>query len=1036
MIQTLIPLHYLDAKEGIHLQGYTDTIVYKTERGTRYPQHKLIAVHFGGYPEHVKGMSDAIYGGGTLTAELPEGKLELLSISKQYDRTVGRDGTYSHGFLRLKDDSPEVIDRSEMNEPPREQTSLELPPRSCWLYTSRGDKDRLFQEIDRRVRIPLIPEFRDYLLEELQKRGILLPLSVLSSSEDFDAWELRCAKDDRNIQAVVEDGLRSGKLRIPGAGGESQQAFSEVNGVSSYLKKCGVALAERIQNRYLPLYDPAKEPLSDSVLELNSYIQRSAGYSLYEAQLAVAEAVKRKIDRHSPAMIIAECGSGKSKIGSVALIASHMAAGKKKSFNVILCPSHMTEKWGRELLETVPGAVPETIRSINGLKRLYHAYEKSRDKHFFAVMSKEKARDGYMRRPAAAYNDRLKAFLCPDCGTIITQDLTEDGVKYPIPVDAGFFRRENQKNHNCPNCGSLLWAPLDSQEQTEWVKVSNWGFVHRQFALLGSHTCKPTLVLDKLKEIDRDRNGSYPAAGAYRRFPISTYISKKMGKNKIDGFIADELQQYNNDTSQGDAMAEILRASGKFIGMTATLINGYASGIFNLLYRLVPGLMLRDGKRYTDFHSFCEEYGVTESVFETEENYAANRRSIPRKKRERMLPGVSPLVYSRFLLENAVFLSLADMGKELPEYEEFPISVPMRADIEAEYHRLTKRFQGLFVSDRRIAQRVMSAFMGLLTVYPDQPYGHKPIVNPLQPESTIVKAQDLTGPDELLEKDRQVLELIQRKVSAGERVLLYTSWVRIDSQSKLQKLLMDRGIRTGVLTSKVPPDKREAWVDKQLDSGIQVLICNPSVVETGLDLNAFTTLIYFNVSYNLFTLRQSSRRSWRINQTAPRIEVYFFYYQGTMQNRAIELMASKLAAASVIEGSISDEGLAAMSDCRDLTAQLAKELAAGIRPEVTDLAETFGKMAIRHTAGESERSESRHAALKAQLELAASRISAPKPIREAPEESLAVPDVSDQPALVETAVKYTVFAAPPRSRRKAADFQPVEGQLTLFGIPA
>ena len=38
MIQTLIPLHYSDLKEGIHLQGYADTIVYKTERGTRYPQ--------------------------------------------------------------------------------------------------------------------------------------------------------------------------------------------------------------------------------------------------------------------------------------------------------------------------------------------------------------------------------------------------------------------------------------------------------------------------------------------------------------------------------------------------------------------------------------------------------------------------------------------------------------------------------------------------------------------------------------------------------------------------------------------------------------------------------------------------------------------------------------------------------------------------------------------------------------------------------------------------------------------------------------
>lgn len=36
-------------------------------------------------------------------------------------------------------------------------------------------------------------------------------------------------------------------------------------------------------------------------------------------------------------------------------------------------------------------------------------------------------------------------------------------------------------------------------------------------------------------------------------------------------------------------------------------------------------------------------------------------------------PGVSPIVYSRFLIESAVFLSLNDMGKELPDYEEIPI---------------------------------------------------------------------------------------------------------------------------------------------------------------------------------------------------------------------------------------------------------------------------------------------------------------------------------------------------------------------------
>jgi len=68
------------------------------------------------------------------------------------------------------------------------------------------------------------------------------------------------------------------------------------------------------------------------------------GYSLYPAQLAVAEAVKRRLDKSKVALIIAECGSGKTKIGASALVAHQ----KEKSFNVILSPSHVTKKWVRE----------------------------------------------------------------------------------------------------------------------------------------------------------------------------------------------------------------------------------------------------------------------------------------------------------------------------------------------------------------------------------------------------------------------------------------------------------------------------------------------------------------------------------------------------------------------------------------------------------------------------------------------------------------------------------------------------------------
>ena len=143
-----------------------------------------------------------------------------------------------------------------------------------------------------------------------------------------------------------------------------------------------------------------------------------------------------------------------------------------------------------------------------------------------------------------------------------------------------------------------------------------------------------------------------------------------------------------------------------------------------------------------------------------------------------------------------------------------------------------------------------------------------------------------------------------------------------------------------------PPEKREDWLSRRLSAGTQVVITNPKCVETGLDLNAFTTLIFYSMGYNLFTLRQASRRSWRINQTAPRVEVYMLYYADTMQAKAMKLMASKLAVAGLIEGTFSEEGLAAMSDVQDMTSQMAKELMLGIKDNVEDIAATFKKMAI------------------------------------------------------------------------------------------
>ena len=74
-----------------------------------------------------------------------------------------------------------------------------------------------------------------------------------------------------------------------------------------------------------------------------------------------------------------------------------------------------------------------------------------------------------------------------------------------------------------------------------------------------------------------------------------------------------------------------------------------------------------------------------------------------------------------------------------------------------------------------------------------------------------------------------------------------------------------------------------------------------------------------------------SRRSWRVGQKSP-VRVYFLYYQGTLQEKALLLMGEKLLAAETIEGrGFSDEGLAALAGGGDdIVVALGKALVEGL----------------------------------------------------------------------------------------------------------
>ena len=315
----LIALTYFDPGKSVRLTVYADTIILD-----RNGEDSVIsAVRFGGYPEMVKAMSDAIYGGATIEMPFNGKTRQLKSVPKQYQRQMSHDGLYAVGSLMV-DDDPQAADQPDSEEETEEAGEQQtIQPRRCYIFVPAGDRDQLFEELDRKTAAPLIPEFRDCVLNALIDRGELRPLEVFSLTQRLDAWVLELRPNDENVVEILERGLECGAITIPGADPNQLDGFEDVKNITGYLNAFGVTVADRIWDQFTPLFDPAAEPLSEEVLAVNDYIQQQAGYSLYDAQLAVAEAVKRQLDRKSVALIIAECGSGKSKIGSTALGALH-----------------------------------------------------------------------------------------------------------------------------------------------------------------------------------------------------------------------------------------------------------------------------------------------------------------------------------------------------------------------------------------------------------------------------------------------------------------------------------------------------------------------------------------------------------------------------------------------------------------------------------------------------------------------------------------------------------------------------------------
>jgi hypothetical protein len=384
-------------------------------------------------------------------------------------------------------------------------------------------------------------------------------------------------------------------------------------------------------------------------------------------------------------------------------------------------------------------------------------------------------------------------------------------------------------------------------------------------------------------------------------------------------------------TAQGNAFGTLAAACKKTVALTGTLLGGYASHMFYLNHRLNPQAMLAEGIQYGKEMNFISRYGVLERVtryYPGDDNVCSKGRKGSTVTREK--PGISPAIFSNHLMGSTVFLNLEDIAVDLPELTEEVVPVEMDSDLADAYdeleHRVGNAMREMLVKGSR---KLLGAYLNSLLCYPDRPFHNEPIMYP-GTDRIIAKLASLPE-NRVYGKECQLLDIVRQELAQGRRCFVYCVYTNTrDITCRLKDILTRNGIRAEILRSQVKPDLREEWLRDKVAQDVQVVIGNPILVQTGLDLLDFPTIVFYQTGYSIFTLRQASRRSWRIGQDKP-VRIHYLHYRGTMQERALALVGKKLSASLAIEGKLTDDGLASLATGEDMTLMLARALIEGAR---------------------------------------------------------------------------------------------------------
>lgn len=413
-----------------------------------------------------------------------------------------------------------------------------------------------------------------------------------------------------------------------------------------------------------------------------------------------------------------------------------------------------------------------------------------------------------------------------------------------------------------------------------------------------------------------------------RRVPLAKQILRLIRGGLVDSVILDEFHELANlNSAQSRAAWLLLEQKIPRVLLTGSLANGYAWSIFLALWATSPDFRRKYGRK--DMSKFLEQCGFQKGDRILKGQTAAALQlqaqdKIMGKNSNRIIkggdfrptapaPGVMPDAILTHLLAGSLTLTLADLNLNLPPKR--PTEVIYLPLLPAQKEATDKLFALVATCIEKDLGRwkgktkMLGVLMELLSapdrlledvIGPKWDIIHTPADGS---EKKLVGSVPSLSKDLLLPKEEKLLEILERELGEGRRVLIFAHHrdlfpriLRVSQRVDPKAVYMD--------ARKVAPEQRAEWIDEIVRQGSRVLVGSPIAMGTGIDtLVPFATQAWFQPPPKCqpTVKRQADGRGHRIGQDME-CRSFMLAYDHPRTRDEIGLLFRKIAVSEAVDG--------------------------------------------------------------------------------------------------------------------------------------